>query len=146
MMKLRLFAIALVPFALAGCSAYSELAARDKATGVLVDNDIRPIASYVVCNHSYSLFGLVPLSSGTPWQSGPYADRRGFNAKFFTDNCTLDSNLASVRAAMAECGSDRICSLVTTADDSWLWSFCVVKHHELKTTCLICEPSESKSK
>ncbi len=143
-MKLRLLAIALAPFIFAGCSAYSELADHSKASSVLIDSDVRPIASYVVCNHAYRLLGFIPLSSGVPWTSGPYAERDEFNASFFTDKCTLDQNLASVRAAMKECGTDRICNLVTTEDSSLLWSFCLVQHYECKTTCLICEPSPKK--
>jgi len=145
-MKARLLAIALAPFVFAGCSAYCELADHSETSTVLVDDDVRPIASYVVCNHSYKLLGCIPLCSGVPWKSGPYADREEFNASFFSDHCTIDENLASVKAAMAECGSNRITGLVTTENSSWAWSLFLVEHAEFKTTCLICEPAKDGGK
>lgn len=139
-MKSRIFAIVSASLMLAGCSAYCELAQHTEPSPVLVDANVKPIASYVVCNHAYNLLGCIPLSSGVPWKEGKYADRDEFNAVFFEDNCTLDENLASVKAALKECGSDRLAGLVTIEDSSWIWSFFLVEHREIKTTCLICEP------
>lgn len=131
--------LALGAIALAGCSSYSELS-RDVPSYARIDEGIKPVASYVVCNYQYKLLGLIPLSSGVPWKVGPYKDRHEFNFKWFSDHCTLDENLASVKAALKECNTDRICNLVTTEDSSWVWSLFIVKMHTLKTTCLICEP------
>ncbi len=133
--------LALGAMAFAGCSSYSELS-RDVPPYARIDDGVKPIASYVVCNGDYKLLGFVPLCSGVTWKSGPYADRDEFNARWFTDNCTLDENLASVKAALRECKTDRMCNLVTTEDSSWVWSLFLVRSHVLKTTCLICEPKE----
>ncbi len=131
--------LALGAIALAGCSSYCELS-RGVPANANIDDDIKPIASYVVCNNQYKLLGLVPLSTGVTWKDGAYADRREFNAKWFEDRCTLDENLASVKAALRECKTDRLCNLVTTEDSSWMWSLFTVRMYTIKTTCLICEP------
>ena len=136
-MKAELFVLLLVPFLLAGCCSMSDLSERPVAPGVWVDDNARPPASYFFCNHSYKLFGCVPLSTGVTWKGGEYDD---WNVEFIADHCTIDENLASVKAAAAKCGTDRVCSLITTEDTSWLWSLFLVKHTELKTTCVICEP------
>jgi len=137
-MKSSLFALALVPFVLCGCSSYSTLSDYRTPSGVRVDANVRPLASYVVCNHSYKLLGCIPLSSGVTWKGGTYED---FNAKWFSDHCTIDENLASVKAVAEECGTDRVCGLITTEDTSWLWSLFLVKHTEIKTSCVLCEPA-----
>ena len=138
-MKTRLIALLLVPFLFAGCAAMSTLSNPEAASGVRVDGDVKPLASYSVCNHSYQLFGCVPLSTGVPWKGGPVKD---CNTKFFADHCTIDENLASVKAAAESCGTDRICGLITTVDTSWAWSLFLVKHTEIKTSCVLCEPAE----
>jgi hypothetical protein len=137
-MKTKLSALLVAPFLLAGCCAMSDLSDYKAPTSVRVDDNVKPKASYMVCNHSYKLFGCLPLTTGVTWQGGEYKD---WNVKFFADRCTIDENLASVKAAAAECGTDRICGLVTTEDTSWLWSLFLVKHTELKTSCVICEPA-----
>lgn len=137
-MKAKLSVLLLVPFLLAGCCAMSDLSDYTAPSAVRVDDGVKPLASYMVCNHSYKLFGCVPLTTGVPWQGGEYKD---WNVKFFADHCTIDENLASVRAAAEKCGTDRVCGLITTEDTSWLWSLFLVKHTELKTSCVICEPS-----
>ncbi len=126
---------------LAGCSSYSELS-RGVPAYARVDDGIKPIASYVVCNNEYKLLGCVPLCSGVTWQHGAYDDRSEFNARWFSDRCSLDENLASVKAALKECKTDRVCNLVTTEDTSWKWSLFLVRQRVLKTTCLICEPAQ----
>jgi len=137
----KILILALGAIAFAGCSSYSELS-RDVPAYARIDDGIKPIASYVVCNNQYKLLGVVPLCSGVPWQVGPYDSRSEFNLKWFSDHCTLDENLASVKAALKECNTDRLCNLVTTEDSSWMWSLFLVRMHTLKTTCLICEPQE----
>jgi hypothetical protein len=138
-MKAKLFALLPVPFLLAGCCAMSDLSDHTMPSGVRVDGGVKPLASYMVCNHSYKLFGCIPLTTGVPWQGGPEKD---WNVKFFSDHCTIDENLASVKAAAEKCGTDRVCGLVTTEDSFWAWSLFLVKHTELKTSCVICEPAE----
>lgn len=138
-MKAKRFALLCLPFLLGGCCAVSDLSDYTAPARVRVDGDVKPLASYMVCNHSYKLFGCVPLSTGVPWQGGEYRD---WNVDFFDDHCTIDENLASVKAAAEKCGTDRVCGLVTTEDTSWAWSLFLVKHTELKTSCVICEPAE----
>lgn len=137
-MKTKLFAILLAPFLFAGCASMSTLSDYKTPSGVRVENNVKPLASYYVCNHSYKLFGFIPLSTGVTWQGGPVKD---FNTVYFDDRCTVDENLASVKAAAAQCGTDRVCNLITTVDTSWAWSLFLVKHTEIKTSCVICEPS-----
>ena len=138
-MKTKLFVLLLAPFLFAGCCAMSDLSTHKAPAGLRVDGDVKPLASYMVCNHSYKLFGCIPLSTGVPWQGGEYKD---WNVDFFDDHCTIDENLASVKAAAEKCGTDRVCGLVTTEDSFWAWSLFLVKHTELKTSCVICEPAE----
>lgn len=139
-MKPSLFALAIAPFFLAGCCAYSRIAEIKPASDLRVDGNAKPLASFVVCNHSYKLLGCIPLSSGVTWKGEGPLD--GFNLKWFSDHCTIDENLASVKAAAEQCGTDRVCGLVTTEDSFLLWSLFLVKHTELKTSCLICEPAD----
>ncbi len=137
-MKTKLFAILIVPLLLSGCASMSTLSDYRTPAGVRVEDDATPLASYYVCNHSYKLFGCVPLSTGVTWKGGD--DYNGFNTKYFSDRCTVDENLASVKAAAKACNSDRVASLITTVDTSWAWSLFLVKHTEIKTTCVICKP------
>ena len=143
-MKTKLFALLVAPLLLSGCASMSTLSDYKTPAGVRVEDNVKPLASYNVCNHSYKLFGCVPLSTGVTWKGGD--DYNGFNTVFFSDQCTVDENLASVKAAAAKaaaakCKSDRVCSLITTVDTSWAWSLFLVKHTEIKTTCVICEPA-----
>ena len=138
-MKTKLCVLLLVPFLFAGCCAMSDLSDYKVPSAVRVNDDVQPLASYMVCNHSYKLFGCVPLTTGVPWQGGEYEDGK---VEFFADHCTIDENLASVKAAAELCGTDRVCGLITTEDTSWLWSLFLVKHTELKTSCVICAPSD----
>lgn len=142
-MKTKLFAILIVPLLLSGCASMSTLSDYKTPAGVRVENNVKPMASYYVCNHSYKLLGCIPLSTGVTWKGGK--DYNGFNTKYFSDRCTVDENLASVKAAAEKCGTDRVCNLITTVDTSWAWSLFLVKHTEIKTTCIICEPSASKA-
>ena len=137
-MKTKLFAILVAPLLLSGCASMSTLSNYKTPAGVRVEDNVKPLASYYVCNHSYKLFGCVPLTTGVPWQGGEYED---WNVEFFADHCTIDENLASVKAAAEKCGTDRVCGLITTEDTSWAWSLFLVKHTELKTSCVICAPS-----
>ena len=139
-MKTKLLALLLAPCLLAGCASMSNLSDYKTSSGVRVDDNVKPLASYSVCNHSYKLFGCIPLSTGVPWKGGK--DYNGYNTEFFADHCTVDENLASVKAAAEKCGTDRVCSLITTVDTSWAWSLFLIKHTEIKTSCVICEPAD----
>ena len=86
---LRGFGAALALSALTGCMSCCELS-RHVSDAVRVDGDERPLATFMVANVSYSLLGLLPLTSGNTWQSGPYEDFACGGISFFTDHCTLD--------------------------------------------------------
>lgn len=137
-MKTRLLGFLLAPLLLSGCASMSTLSDPPASSGLRIDDNVKPVASYYVCNHSYKLFGCVPLSTGVTWKGGTMND---FNTKFFADRCTVDENLASVKAAAKERNTDRVCGLITTVDTSWAWSLFLVKHTEIKTSCVLCEPA-----
>lgn len=131
----RLVLLSLVASLFAGCSSYTKIGR--VATPVRTDDGETPIAAVDIFNVSYSLFGLIPLESGTTWKSGPYEKRDRWNAVFFQNRCTIDENLASLRAALKEVGSSRTMNLVTESDSWRFWSFFIVKREVMKTTCLI---------
>ncbi len=137
----RIIVLSIGALLMAGCSSYCELS-RDVPAYARVDDGIKPIASYIVCNNEYKILGCIPLCTGETWKQGPYDSRREFNARWFASNCTLDDNLASVKAALKECNTDRACNLITIEDSSWMWSLFLVRYRTLKTSCLICEPAK----
>ena len=133
-MKMPVLFVALAVLS-AGCSSYTEIGR--PVTSVRTDDAEQPIAAISVFNTSYSIFGLIPLSSGQTWQTGKYEDRPGWNVTWFEDRCTLDENLASVRHALDEIGSHRIVNL-TTESDSWrFWSLFILKRTIMKSTCTV---------
>ena len=119
----------------AGCSSYTDIG--HLRPGATADDGEKAVATVTVFNISYSLFGLLPIESGTAWKDGPYKDRDGWNAAWFTDRCTLDENLASIRAACKEVGSDRIENLVTDSDSWSFWSLFIIKRKVMKSSCTI---------
>lgn len=131
----RLILLSFVSSILAGCCSYTEIGRI--TTPVRTDDGETPIAAVDIFNVSYSLFGCIPLESGTTWKSGPYETRDTWNAAFFQNRCTIDENLASLRAALKEVGSSRVVNLVTESDSWRFWSFFIVKREVVKTTCLI---------
>ncbi len=131
----KLFAVVLASV-LCGCCSYSELK-RDMGS-VKVDGRT-PVASYEVANVSYSLLGLVPLSTGLTWKDGPYSDDVGSMA-WFEDACSLDDNLASVRHACKVVRADDLVNVTGRVDDYWAWSCFFVKKRVVKTSCLIAKP------
>ena len=134
----KLLLLPLLAAALAGCCSYTEIG-RVKEP-LLTDDGETPLATVTVFNISYSLFGLLPIESGTTWKDGPYDQRDSWNATWFEDRCTLDENLASVKAAMREIGSSRVLNL-TTESDSWrFWSLYIVKRKIMKSSCTVLKP------
>lgn len=131
----QLVFLSLVATLFAGCCAYTEIGRIE--TPVRTDDGETPIAAVNIFNVSYSLFGLIPLESGTTWKTGPYEDRDRWNAGFFRNRCTLDENLASLRAALKVVGSSRTANLVTESDSWRFWSFFLIKREIIKTSCLI---------
>ena len=131
----KLAFVSLVVTLVAGCCSYTDIG-RLKPTATADDGE-RALATVTVENISYSLFGLLPIESGTTWKEGPYKDRESWNWTFFSDRCTLDENLASIRAACKEVGSSRIENLVTESDSWRFWSLFIVKRKVMKSSCTI---------
>lgn len=129
--------LSLVSALLAGCCSYTNIGHPNSACKT--DDGETPIASVVVQNVSYSLFGVLPIESGTTWQEGPYAERSGWNWTWFEDRCTVDENLASMRAALKEIGSNRVVNLVTESDSWRFWSLFIIKRKIMKTSCTVIQ-------
>ena len=122
---------------LAGCSSYTDIGRPNPNAHVLSDDSRKPIATIDVLNVSYSLLGLLPIESGETWKEGPYAKRPSRNATWFCNRCTIDENLASVRAALRELGSTDVANVVTE-EESWrAWSLFLIKRTVLKTSCTV---------
>ena len=133
MKKLAFVSLAAALFV--GCSSYTDIG--HLKPGVTADDGETAVATVTVFNISYSLFGLLPIESGTTWKDGPYKDRDLWNAAWFKDRCTLDENLASIRAACKEVGSSRIENLVTDSDSWRFWSLFIIKRKVMKSSCTI---------
>lgn len=139
-MKKALF-VAFAALALSGCTAFSQLS-HEVPAYALVDEDQKPIASFVVCNVSYHLLCFIPFESGVTWKLPNFEDQPLLDITLFEDRATIDENLLSVRAAMKRCNSNRVANLVTQIDDSSKWSLYLCRRHTVKTTCLILAPTE----
>ena len=140
-MKKILFSV-LATALLTGCSSVSVLSRNVPANASVVPGG-KAIAAYEVHNTSYRLLGCIPLGSGVTWKEGPYEARSRVNWTPFADHCTLDENLASVKAAAKEVGTDRVGSLVNVCDESSAWSCFLLTCRSVKTTCLFLEPSSN---
>lgn len=123
--------------ALAGCSSYTDIGRPNPNAHVLSDDARKPIATVDVLNVSYSLLGLLPIESGETWKEGPYANRPSRNATWFCNRCTIDENLASVRAALRELGSTDVANVVTEEECWRAWSLFLIKRTVLKTSCTV---------
>ncbi len=125
----------LVAAVAAGCSSYTDIGRVE--VPFKTDDGETPIATITVANVSYSLFGLLPIESGTTWKEGPYVERPGWNGVWFEDRCTIDENLASVKAALGEIGSNRVMNLVTDSDSWRFWSLFLIKRTVIKSSCTV---------
>lgn len=139
-MKKTLFPALAAVVLLTGCSSVSVLS-RNVPANASVAPGGKPVAAYEVHNTSYKLLGCIPLGSGVTWKEGAYDGRSRCNWTAFSDHCTLDENLASVKAAAREVGTDRVDSLVNVIDESSAWSCFLITCRSIKTTCLFLEPS-----
>ena len=133
----RIIALAVLAAAFAGCSSYTDIGHLSPNSSLKSYDGKRPIATVDVLNVSYSLLGLLPIESGETWKSGPYANRPSRNATWFEDRCTIDENLASVRAALRELHAKEVADLVTESESWRFWSLFIVKRTVLKTTCTV---------
>ena len=137
-------AAALAALMFAGCSSYSEIA-RWESDIPINDGEV-PLASFVTQNFSYQLFWCIPLCTGLPWTEGTEEVVDEFNVRFFSDEATLDNNLASLNHALDVVGSRRISQLRSCEDNSSMWSLFFVNRHEVRTQCLILKPEAPKAK
>ncbi len=135
---------ALAALMFAGCSSYSEIA-RWESDIPINDGEV-PLASFVTQNFSYQLFWCIPLCTGLPWTEGTEEVVDEFNVRFFSDEATLDNNLASLNHALDVVGSRRISQLRSCEDNSSMWSLFFVNRHEVRTQCLILKPEAPKAK
>ena len=120
---------------LAGCSSYTVIGKVNSPCKT--DDGVTPIAGIEVFNISYKLFGVLPISSGDTWKEGSYANRDQWNTTWFEDKATIDENLASVRHALKEIGSNKVVNLVNDTDSWSFWSCFFVKRTVVKTTCTV---------
>lgn len=136
-MKNRVYSVlfALLAAVLAGCSSYTVIGKVNSPCKT--DDGVTPVAAIEVFNISYKLFGVLPISSGDTWKSGPYAERDLWNTTWFEDKATIDENLASVRQALKEIGSNKVVNLVNDTDSWMFWSCFFVKRTLVKTTCTV---------
>lgn len=134
--------MAIAALVLSGCSSLSEYSS-DIPAYANVDNDNKPIATYVVANVSYQLLHFIPFSTGVTWKGTDTISRHNVsNFEMFSDKATIDENLASVKAATRLAGSNRVANLMTTIDNSSAWSLFIMRRRLVKTTCLILESKE----
>ena len=129
--------VSLVATLFTGCCSYTDIG--NLRPGATADDGEKAVATVTVFNISYSIFGVLPFESGTTWKEGPYKDRDSWNWTFFTDRCTLDENLASVRAACKEVGSNKIMNLVTDTDSWSFWSLFIIRRKVMKSTCTVID-------
>ena len=144
-MSMKKFAaLSIAALAFAGCSSYSEIA-RWKSTIPVNDGEV-PVASFLTQNFSYQLLWCVPLCSGLPWTEGAGEDwiEDRYNVSLFSDEATIDNNLATLKHALDLAGSHRISQLKSVEDDSCAWSLFLVNRHEVRTSCLILPEHPNK--
>ena len=134
----RIFFPVLAALALAGCSSYSEIALWK--SDVRINDGEQPVASFVTQNFSYQLLWCIPLCTGVPWTEGNDYVMDDFNVRLFSDQATIDNNLATMNHALNIVGSHRISQLKTMTDDSAAWSLFLINRHEVRTQCLILKP------
>ena len=134
----RIFFPVLAALALAGCSSYSEIALWK--SDVRINDGEQPMATFVTQNFSYQLLWCIPICTGLPWTEGNDYIMDDFNVRLFSDQATIDNNLATMNHALDIAGSHRISQLKTMTDNSAAWSLFLVNRHEVRTQCLILKP------
>ena len=128
----------------AGCSSYSEIAYWKSDTRV--NNGEKPLASFLTQNFSYQLFHFIPLCTGLPWTDGDDNEMDDYNVEWFADKATVDNNIKSLRYALKKVGSNRVEDIVSSHDDSSMWSLFLVNRREVRTSCLIMPPEPTAGK
>ncbi len=144
MKKLYFAAAACAMAFFAGCSSYSEIAYWK--SGVRVNSGEKPLASFLTQNFSYQLFHCIPIATGVPWTEGDEDVMDDYNVEWFADKATVDNNIVSLRYALRKVGSNRVEDLVSSYDDSSMWSLFLVNRREVRTSCLIMPPEPPAEK
>ena len=128
--------MALAALAFAGCSSLTEIA--KVSTVAKTDDGETPVAAVTVKNVSYSLFGCLPISSGTTWKGEcAFENRPSRNTVWFEDKCTPDENLASMKAALKEVGSNKVMNLVERTETWSAWSLWIIRQTVETTGCTV---------
>ena len=136
--SLAVLPLAALALAFAGCSSYSEVA-RWKSNVPVNDGEV-PVATFVTQNFSYQILWCIPICTGLPWTEGNDLIMDDFNVSLFSDQATIDNNLASMNHALDIVGPHRISQLKTMTDDSAAWSLFLINRHEVRTQCVILKP------
>jgi len=132
----KVFGIGMLALGLAGCSSITQITGITSPTKT--DDGETPIASITVQNVSYSLFGVLPIASGTTWKGEcPYAVRPERNVTWFENRVTPEENLASLKAALKEVGSNKVVNLVEMSESWSSWSLWIVWQNFETTTCTV---------
>lgn len=127
---------AVMAFAFAGCSSITEIARINSNT--LTDDGVQPIAEITVKNIGYSLFGCIPISSGETWKGQcAYGSRDERNTVWFENRCTPEENIASLKAALKEVGSNKVQNLVERSERWSAWSLWIIWQSLETTTCTV---------
>jgi len=132
----KLFGFGMLALALAGCSSITDISKVTSPTRT--DDGAQPIAAITIQNVSYSLFGVLPIASGTTWKGEcPYAERPERNTEWFADNVSPEENIASLKAALKEVGSNKVMNLVEMSESWSSWSLWIVWQNFETTTCTV---------
>lgn len=130
--------LALAALAFAGCSSMTEIA--KVSTVAKTDDGATPIAAVTVKNVSYQLFGCLPISSGNTWKGEcPFGNRPSRNTVWFENKCTPAENLASMKAALKQVGSNKVMNLVERTETWSAWSFWLVRKTVETTECTVLQ-------
>lgn len=142
---LRLLAIPVLAFLVSGCASYFELDMKPDLS-MKGDNDEKIIATYSSIIGSYTFFGVIPFESGRPWLSGDCPEDGDGGMSFFKDYVTLDNSIKSLKSALVQAQSNRICNLVNEETTSFIWSLGLIHRHIIRTNCLILAPQPKTEK
>lgn len=123
---------------LSGCCSYRETTRTDYG-GIRYENGERPIGTIYVENVSYQLFGFIPFQSGsfsTDYESYPSGGIGG-PSKWFTDQATLENNVAAINGELQRIGASRVRNLVSQEYESSAWSLFLFNRKTVRTSCTV---------
>ncbi|MBR4354384.1 MAG: hypothetical protein IKP97_03700 [Kiritimatiellae bacterium] len=127
-----LVGVTMLGLLLSGCHARCDITYRQHE----LEYGETAIASVTCQNKGYFIFGTWPVCSGMPWREGLLKDWEP-ERDWFDDHVTLDDNMAMIRLASREAGSDRITRLRTEVDENGLWSAFILQRRSITTTAVL---------